>query len=142
MRSSLKYFLTRRYAAERESELQTGTSAGTARDARSEEHQPLTLAERQAFCLKYNLGDYRGGEVAALSGDSKEGGAAADKERLSVAESLLKAAFVCVCLREEAFLVPLMEDVATCVVLTLTFVFPPHLWPEAKGTYFVLAFYL
>ncbi|KAL8273943.1 hypothetical protein Esti_002122 [Eimeria stiedai] len=104
-RSVLRYLLARRYSC-----LSETASSG----------ELLKPEDREAFCKAAGLGPYRGGELLPrlstsqsklgphheAEGDNAEGTAA-------LAESLLRLAFVCVSLGEEAHLMALLKEIAS-----------------------------
>lgn len=104
-RNVLNYLLARRYGNV-DSVASTGQSPSF-----------LTLEERNAFCEAHGLSQYRGGEVLPeLNQDEAQQRNNVDEENnprtTAIAESLLRAAFVCVSLGEEEYLLPLLEEVA------------------------------
>lgn len=102
-RSVLQYILARRYANSCEAPPMSSPVSLLAAD------------ERQAFCDAQGLGPYRGGEVLPdlrATQATQESIGEPSPQTTATAESLMRAAFVCVSLGEEKYLLPLMEEIA------------------------------
>lgn len=139
-RSVLRYFLERRYGKKEPAAASDAADAPDATVVSSLEPPPVLFfneEEREAFCEAHGLGRYRGGEVfpsgigTSVQGGPQEQQQAVDNvirgaqeqqqavdnvqgapQDVALAESLLRAAFACVSLGEEQYLLPLLEEVA------------------------------